>query len=337
MPRLSLGVRSLRVQVQHRRRGAPRGGQQSRKMRGETSTRAVVHRYQQPLDARQECARLELLALEARPLLLAQRQPAEGPAQHRGHRHGRHHRHGDDCSEPVHIECPELQPDRGNDHFGRAAGIHPTADCERLGRGQSAEATADEGAEKLADTRERDEPEGEPQKLWLGERGDIDGEADEREEHRHEQADDEPAQLGAELPGEHWRLTKQQAGDERTEHEMDPERVGEQCQQTHDHEDRGDVGHLAGESVVRPAQGSEHQPATEGETQGEKQRDTQHALGDAGEVEGTTQGQTEDDRQDDPADGVIEDRCGDDDLPDRAAQESELAYHQRHDLYRGNR
>src|SRR5262249_20280226 len=37
------------------------------------------------------------------------------------------------------------------------------------------------------------------------------------------------------------------------------------------------------------------------------------------------------------ADGVIEDGSCDDDLPNCAAQKSELAHHQRHDLYRGNR
>jgi hypothetical protein len=215
--------------------------------------------------------------------------------------------------------------------------FHATADRERLGSRQSAEATTDEGSEELADTRERDETDGEPQEAWLGERGDIDGEAHEGEEHRHEEADDESAQLGAKLPGEHRRLSEQHPGDERTEHEMDAEHVGEQRQQTGDHEDGGDVGHLAGESVVRPAKDAEHQPAAEGEAQDEKQRDTEDAVGNAGDVEGTAQRQTERDRQDDPADGVVEDRCGDDDLSDRAAQESQLAHDQRHDLYRGNR
>ena len=58
-----------------------------------------------------------------------------------------------------------------------------------------------------------------------------------------------------------------------------------------------------------------------------------HAPG----VDVALQRQAEDDRGDDPADGVVDDRRGEDHLADRAAHEIHFADHRRHDLDRGDR
>ena len=46
----------------------------------------------------------------------------------------------------------------------------------------------------------------------------------------------------------------------------------------------------------------------------------EHALGDAQRIDVAVQREAEDDRDDDPADGVVDDRRGEDDLADGAAQ-----------------
>jgi hypothetical protein len=93
-------------------------GQESSDTGGETAVRAFVGDDQQALEIRNKTPRLEFLALQPLLLRFAQGNARQRPAQHRRHRHGGHHRHGDDHGEQVLAESAHREPDGGDDHLG---------------------------------------------------------------------------------------------------------------------------------------------------------------------------------------------------------------------------
>ena len=89
--------------------------------------------------------------------------------------------------------------------------------------------------------------------------------------------------------------------------------------------------------VVRPLDEEIDDPASDGEACGEEDGGPQHALADAHDVDRACLSEAENDGDDHPADRVLADRRGDDDLPEIAAGETHLAHDRRHDLDRGDR
>src|SRR5919197_1655736 len=95
-------------------RGQPPGpGEEPDKPRGELATWTRIYGDQKSLDVGYETLSLELLTLEPRCLLGAHRKATQRPAQHRGHRHCRHHSHRNDRREEALVEDPYREPDRG--------------------------------------------------------------------------------------------------------------------------------------------------------------------------------------------------------------------------------
>ena len=183
-----------------------------------------------------------------------------------------------------------------------------------------------------------DQPERQQQKLRVLEhRDEIGAQARGAEEHRHEEGDDQSAQLLVDVPRQDRRFADQDAGDEGAEHGMHADHVRGQRHQPHDHQDRGDDGEFADEGVVDPADRQRHQPPADGQAERHEGERADDALGDAQRIDVALQRQAEDHRDDDPADGVVDDGGAEDDLADGAAQEVHLAHHGGDDLDRGDR
>ena len=70
------------------------------------------------------------------------------------------------------------------------------------------------------------EADGEQRQIGVLEHGQIGAQAGQAEEHRHEQRDDQAAQLLVDVPGQDRRFADQDAGDEGAEHGVDADRRG---------------------------------------------------------------------------------------------------------------
>ena len=125
-------VRAAFGQFEHRRRLADGAADDAGKPRRKLAVGAVVHGDQQTLEIGHEAARVDFFAFEPDPFVFAHRHATERPAQHRRHRNGRDDRHGDDQRKQILAEHAHRQADRGDDHFGRTAGIHGRGQRQRL-------------------------------------------------------------------------------------------------------------------------------------------------------------------------------------------------------------
>ena len=97
----------------------------------------------------------------------------------------------------------------------------PQPSASDSGARQPAEPPAREGAGELAEAGDQDQPERQKQEVRVLQDGEIGAQAGEPEEHRHEQGDDQAAQLLVDVPGEDRRLADQNAGHEGAEHGVD--------------------------------------------------------------------------------------------------------------------
>ena len=176
--------------------GSPRGLATSRARREASwPLGAVVDSQQNALDIGDEAVRLEFLAFEPLLLFRTNRQSAEGPAQGRRHRHRGRDRHGDDDRIEIGGQGADRQADRGDDHLGRAAGVHGDAERERFALRETADFTAEKSAAEFADAGDEDETERHQEKTRIVQDRDVGVEPGKREEDRHEERRDEPAQL----------------------------------------------------------------------------------------------------------------------------------------------
>ena len=326
-----------RLTRQDRRRDAGRPGQEADQPRGEPAARAVVDRDQESLHVGDEALRLERLAFEPRLLLRPHRQPRQGPAQHRGHRHRRHDGHRQDHREQALAEGAGRQADRRDDDLGRATRIHAPAKRQAFAPGQPADGAAEKRAAELADAGDCDQQPRQDQHRRIGQHVEIGAEPSHAEKHRHEQRDDQAAQLLVDMAGQDRRLADQHAGDKGAEHGMDADRMGDQRHDAHHDQDRRDHRHLADQIVVGPADQQRHRAAADREAGGEKQQRAEDALPERGKIDMAVAGEPEDHGDDDPADRVVDDRRGDDDLAEGAAHEVQFAHRHRDDLDRRDR
>ena len=101
--------------------------------------------------------------------------------------------------------------------------------------------------------------------------------AGEREKYRHEKTDNQAAQLLADVTAQDRGLTNQNSSDESSQHRMNAYRIGRERHHAHDDQNCGDDGRLAHKRIVRPANQTEHQPATDCEACQQKQSSSEHA------------------------------------------------------------
>src|SRR5262249_62052769 len=91
------------------------------------------------------------------------------------------------------------------------------------------------------------------------------------------------------------------------------------------------------EVIVRPANKKINETPSDGEARDQKNGGPQHALGDAHGVDRARLGEAENNGDDHPADRVLTNRRGDDDLPEVASGETHFAHDRRDELDRRNR
>ena len=139
------------------------------------------------------------------------------------------------------------------------------------------------------------------------------------------------------MAGEDRRLSDQDTGDESSEHGVDPDEMGDQRQCRHHQQHGGDDGHLADKIVVDPADDQEHRPPPQREAGDKEEGGAEHAGSDRCGIDPPVLGKAEDHGHDDPADGVVDDGGGDDDLAHGAAHEIHVAHHHGDDFHRGDR
>src|SRR6185503_9779282 len=137
--------------------------------------------------------------------------------------------------------------------------------------------------------------------------------------------------------GEDGRLADQDAGDEGAEHGMNADRVRDQRHGPHNKKDGRDHGKFTDEIVVDPADDEEYGAPADGEAGNHEGERADDAGGQRAGLDRAMQGKAEDDRNDDPADTVIDDGRGKDDLTDGSAHEMHFTHDHRHDLDRGDR
>src|SRR3954447_13969769 len=182
---------------------------------------------------RDDLFRLEFLALQPFLFRLAHRYARQRPAQHRRHRHGGGDRHGHDHREQVFAERSHRQSDGRDDHLGRAAGIHAASQGKRLAPGQAADFSADECTGELSDARNHDQSECHQRELWIPQDGQVGRQTGDAEEHRHEESEDEAAQLLVDVLAEDRRFADQHARDKRTQHGVHADEMGRQRHGAH--------------------------------------------------------------------------------------------------------
>src|SRR6185436_20338118 len=108
----------------------------------------------------------------------------------------------------------------------------------------------------------------------------------------------------------------------------DADQLGGERERQHHDQDGGDDRYLDGHVVVDPDDQPRHQPPADGQAEGEEQEGAGDARADRLEVDRAGGGDARDHRDDDPGHGVVEDRRGEDELADVAADDADL--HQRH-------
>jgi hypothetical protein len=80
-----------------------------------------------------------------------------------------------------------------------------------------------------------------------------------------------------------------------------------------------------------------HEAAADGEARDQEHEGAQNRPADVNEVDAAGLRQAQRNGDDHPADRILADRRGDDDLPEVAAGESHFPHHRGHDLDRGDR
>ena len=127
-------------------------------------------------------------------------------------------------------------------------------------RPESPDGRAEEGAAELADAGDGDQPDGQGQKVGLGQDREIGGEPRHAEEDRREEAEDQPAELLVDMLGEEGRFADQHPGDEGAQHRLDADEIGDQRHGAGDQQDDADDRGLAAQVVVGPADELVDQP-----------------------------------------------------------------------------
>jgi hypothetical protein len=167
--------------------------------------------------------------------------------------------------------------------------------------------------------------------------GQVGVQAGKRKEDRHEQGDDEAAQLLVDVAGQDRRLADENPGHERTQRGVYTNQIRDERHRAHDHENRGDHRHFADKTVVGPADDAEHETPPERKTRRKKDCRSEDALTHGERVQVSVNREAKGDRDDDPSDRVVDDGRGDQRHPDVSAHETHLAHDHRHDIHRGNR
>ena len=118
---------------------------------------------------------------------------------------------------------------------------------------------------------------------------------------------------------------------------MDADGVGKQREQAHHDEDGRDDRRFPEQLVVGPTDQKKHDATPDRKAREEKQRRSAERLPNRHEIHSAVQREAEGDRDDYPADRVVNDGRGHDNLPNLAAQKIHLAHDHRNDLDRRDR
>ena len=101
----------------------------------------------------------------------------------------------------------------------------------------------------------------------------------------------------------------------------------------HQEQDHRNDGRQTDQVVVCPADQAKDQPPPDGEADSKEREGAEQRLADGVYLYGAVDGEAEDHGDDDPADGVVDDGAGDNDLADIAPHEVHLAHDDGHDLH----
>ena len=155
----------------------------------------------------------------------------------------------------------------------------------------------------------------------------IRGQAGHPEKHGHEERGGQAAQLFTDLAREDRRLPDQNACDERAQDGMDPNQLCRERHPRHEEQDQSHDRGVAHEMIIRPADEGKDDAAPEREADDEKQDGAEDACADGIQIHAAARRQAQRHGDDDPADRVIDDGGGENDLPQIAAREIHLAHH----------
>ena len=134
--------------------------------------------------------------------------------------------------------------------------------------------------------------------------------------------------------GQDGRFANQHARREGAENGVHADPVRDHRHADGDGQNDADDGHLADEGIVGPANEQRHDAPADGEAEENEQSGEREGADDAAEFDGAAGGEPGDDADENPGDGIVEDRGGENRLPDVAAEIAEIADDQRHDLHR---
>ena len=134
-----------------------------------------------------------------------------------------------------------------------------------------------------------------------------------------------------------WGFADQDARDEGAEHRLDADRLSEQRQGPHDEKREGERHQLAEERVVDHPDRARDQSPAESQSDGEEQHEAADRPGDPADVDSALPDDPEDRGDDDPAERILDDRRGDQDLAEVAPFEVHVAHDAGDDLDRGDR